>query len=96
MIELKDIEKLAELSRIRISNEEKEVFQRDLGSIFGFVDQIKNVAGKADITLTQSENGLKNIFREDASPHISGQFTEDLLECVPEKKDGYIKVKKIL
>lgn len=96
MIELKDIEKLAELSRIRVSDEEKEVFQRDLGSILGFVDQIKDVAGKADIKMTQSENGLKNVFREDANPHISGQFTEDLLGCVQEKEDGYVKVKKIL
>ncbi len=96
MIELKNIEKLAELSRIRVSDEEKEVFLKDIGSILGFVDQIKDVAGKADMTMTQSENGLKNIFREDAHPHISGQFTEDLLGCVPEKENGYVKVKKIL
>ena len=33
MIEIKDIEKLAELSRINISNEEKEVFAGEIESI---------------------------------------------------------------
>ena len=84
------------MSRIRISDEEKEVFQRGIISVLGFVDQIKNVAGKADMVTMQSGNKLKNIFREDSNPHISGQFTEDLLDCVPEKENGYVKVKKIL
>lgn len=96
MIELKDIEKLAELSRIRMSDEEKKIFQKDISSVLGFVDQIKNVAGKADTAIAQNESKLKNVFREDTNPHILGQFTKDLLECVPEKENGYVKVKKIL
>ena len=34
MIEIKDIEKLAELSRVSISLSEKEMFLKDMGSIF--------------------------------------------------------------
>lgn len=94
MIELKDIEKLAELSRIRVSDAEKEIFLRDIESILGYVAQIKKVAGNEQVSLSELES--KNVFREDANSHISGQFTEVLLKCVPEKENGYIKVKKIL
>lgn len=94
MIEIKDIEKLAELSRISISDDEKNVFLKDIDSILGYVDQIKEVVGNEQFASPKS--GLKNVFREDANPHSSGQFTENLLDCAPEKENGYIKVKKIL
>ena len=94
MIEIKNIEKLAELSRIRISDEEKKIFLEDIKSILDYVDQIKKVAGNEQ--LLSAELGLKNVFREDANPHDSGQFTTDLLKCAPEKENSYIKVKKIL
>lgn len=96
MIEIRDIEKLAELSRINISGEEKEIFRKDIESVLGYVDQIKMVAGGTDMAMPREEGELKNVFREDENWHNSGQFTEALLESAPEKEDGYIKVKKIL
>ena len=94
MIEVKDIEKLAELSRINISSEEKEIFLKDMLSILDYVDQIKKAAGAA--AMPPEEIGLKNILREDGPFHNPGQFTELLLDSAPEKEEGYIKVKKIL
>lgn len=96
MIEIKDIKKLAELSRISISQDEKEIFLKDIGSILNYVDQIKKVVGTQEATAPREEGELVNIFREDEHYHDSGLFTKDLLESAPEKKDGYIKVKKIL
>ena len=96
MIEIKDIEKLAELSRINVSDDEKEAFLKDMESILDYVGQIKTVAGTANIATTQDENELKNVFREDENCHDPGQFTEDLLKTAPEKENGYVKVKKIL
>lgn len=94
MIEIKDIEKLAELSRIRVSDADKKIFLKDIESILGYVDLIKKVAGNDQAAVREPE--LRNVFREDINSHDSGQFTESLLECAPKKEDGYIKVKKIL
>ncbi|MBU4480299.1 Asp-tRNA(Asn)/Glu-tRNA(Gln) amidotransferase subunit GatC [Patescibacteria group bacterium] len=92
-MELKDIEKLAELARIEMSQEEKEKILGEMDSILGFIDQIQ----KADVNITEREAGdIRNIMREDENPHESGKYTEDILREVPKTREGYIEVKKIL
>ena len=93
MIEKKDVEKLANLSRIDISEEEKEVFIKDLDAILDYVSEVQEVVTD-DIKPEAWQ--LRNVMREDENPHKSGKFTEDILKEAPNTKDGYIKVKKIL
>lgn len=96
MIDLKAIEKLAELSRISVSDGEKAKFLKDLESIISYVDQIKTAVGEAELKITGAEDEQKNVLREDGICHDRGQFTEALLACAPERENGYVKVKKIL
>lgn len=96
MIDLKAIEKLAELSRINISEDEKVKFLKDLESILGYVGQIRSVVGEVGVKTSEAEDEQINVLREDSICHDRGQFTEDLLGCTPEKENGYVKVKKIL
>ncbi len=93
MIEKKDIEKLSGLSRIEIKEDEIEALMSDLDSVLGYVSEIQKVV-TSDITPQSGQ--LRNVMREDGNAHNSNEFSEDILEEVPEKKDGYIKVKKIL
>ena len=65
MIEIKDIEKLAELSRINISSEETQTFRKDIESILSYVDQLKMVDAATDKAAPREEGGIKNVFRED-------------------------------
>jgi len=93
MLEKKDIEKLAKLSRIEVQEEEKEVLIKDLESVLGYVSEIQEVVTGE----VEPEAGLlRNVMREDENPHKSGIFSEDIMDNVPSKKDGYVKVKKIL
>jgi len=92
-MELKDIEKLADLARIEMSQEEKTKILGDMDSILGFIDQIQ----EAKVDITERQAGLvRNIMREDENPHESGIYTEDILREVPKVRDGYVEVKKIL
>lgn len=91
---LKDIEKLALLARIELSEAEKISFSESLESILKYVSQIQSVATTEG---TDPEvYMLQNVMREDDMPNKSGEYTDSLLQEAPETKDGFVKVKQIL
>ncbi len=93
MIEKKDVEKLAELSRIDISEKEKSMLIKDLDVILGYVSEVQKVVAEEE----KPEAGkLRNVMRADENPHKSGEFTKEITEEAPDTKSGYLKVKKIL
>jgi len=92
-MEIKDIENLANLCRIELSDEEKKELLVEMDSILGFVDQIQEVE-TGDLKV--EEGDLRNIMREDENPYIGGEFSEALLAEAPSREGDYIKVKKIL
>ena len=92
MIEYEEVEHLAELARIDMTEEEKKELQGDLENILGYVDQIKEVTGEVEPVLSEH----RNIMRADENPHEQGRYTEDILNEAPGKKDGYFVVKKII
>ncbi|MBU4536878.1 Asp-tRNA(Asn)/Glu-tRNA(Gln) amidotransferase subunit GatC [Patescibacteria group bacterium] len=92
-MEIQDIENLANLCRIELSDDEKQELLGEMDSILGFVDQIQKVETK---DLKVEAGDVRNIMREDENPYIGGEFTDDILAEAPEIQDNYIKVKKIL
>ncbi|MFA6077278.1 MAG: Asp-tRNA(Asn)/Glu-tRNA(Gln) amidotransferase subunit GatC [Candidatus Paceibacterota bacterium] len=98
-MEIKDVENLAELARIELSEEEKGDLLKDMQGILEYVKQIEGV--KLDDV--KAEYDLVNIWRED-SPRLdqAGQveprdFSRDLIfKQFPDSRDGFLKVKKIL
>lgn len=93
-IKREDVEKLAKLVRIKIDKKEAEKLTKDLESIVGYVSRIKEVSVSYEDE--PSVGKLYNVMREDKNPHESGIFRERLLNEVPQKENGYVKVKKIL
>lgn len=90
-----DVDKLAELSRIEMSDAEKKEVQADLESILEYVSEIQEVA--ADEPPESERIGvLKNVMREDEAPHQERTYTNDMVESAPQSEGDYIKVKKIL
>ncbi len=94
MIEKKDVEHLALLSRLDLSIEEVEKFQNDLGSIISYVDTIKEVGASMDEQI--HIGSVYNVLREDENPFVEGESREEIVAEFPEQEDGYLKVKKIL
>lgn len=89
-----DIEHLAKLSRIAVSEEESVSLAEDMSSILGYVSEIDEITGEK---LGEKEVGpLFNVMREDGEPHPAKVYTEDLLSLAPLRDGQYVKVKKIL
>jgi aspartyl-tRNA(Asn)/glutamyl-tRNA(Gln) amidotransferase subunit C len=93
MISREDVQKLASLSRIKLTPQEEEKFAKDMESILGYVTQIKNAKGT--VSREGSEKHV-NALRDDANPHESGAHTKEILEEAPKRKGDYVQVKKIL
>lgn len=93
MIKKEEIEKLAELGRIEVTEDEKEKLMEDIESILGYVSEIQEVV----LDIPKSEAGsLRNVMRDDGYPHESGKYTDRILKEAPKTEDNYLKVKKIL
>jgi aspartyl-tRNA(Asn)/glutamyl-tRNA(Gln) amidotransferase subunit C len=89
------IKKLAELSRLELTEEEIAEYAGEFSDILAYVDSLKSaVDADEDLILENSAN--RNVMREDENPHESGVDTEKLVESAPESQDNYIKVKKVL
>ncbi|MEK7552297.1 MAG: Asp-tRNA(Asn)/Glu-tRNA(Gln) amidotransferase subunit GatC [Patescibacteria group bacterium] len=97
-IKKEELLKLASLSRIELSEEELGSFGKDIDSILSFVKQIQEVSGsaKSEKRLPGVFSMIQNSFREDTTPHKSGEFSKEILAEVPQREGDYVKVKKIL
>ena len=93
MIKKDEVEKLAALSRIEITEAEKETLTKEIESILAYISEIQKVS--SDILASDGQL-LTNVMREDKDPHESGVFTDVLLEAMPKEEKGFLKVKKIL
>jgi len=92
-IELKDVEHLAGLARIAVSDSEKEVLRHDLEEILAYVSQVTAVTAE----MGAPEAGeLRNVMREDEGAHEGGVFTKDILNQAPAREGNRLSVKKIL
>lgn len=92
-IELKDVEHLAGLARIAVSDSEKELLRHDLEEILAYVSQVTEVTAELG---EPSAGEIRNVMREDVNPHEAGVFTEDILKQAPARERNRISVKKIM
>ena len=88
----KEVEHVAGLAKIGLSDEETEKFRGQLEEILEFVSRLQEVETKNVKPLNQT-TGLKNVWREDdVKPSHS---PAEALSNAPDKKNGYLKVKPI-
>lgn len=95
-----DIEKLANLARIRLNESEKEKLQKEFEAILGYFDLLKeaDVSGvdlEGKLEAVESGGKKANQLREDGDLRESDEFSEELLKSAPSVKDGYVKVKHV-
>jgi aspartyl-tRNA(Asn)/glutamyl-tRNA(Gln) amidotransferase subunit C len=87
------VEHIAKLARIELTEKEKGKFSDELSSILDYVDKLNKVDTK-NIKPIQQITGLENIVRKDEINHEL-RINDKLLDGAPDKKDNYYKVPKI-
>lgn len=95
LMKKEDIEQLATLARIRLTEQEKANFEGDLSSIMEYVSTVSDIV--SDDVKTNPEIGVvHNVFRQDEVTNAPDQYTRDVLAEMPATDGRYMKVKKIL
>lgn len=87
-----DVQHLAALSRIGITEDEAVAFATDFGAILGYVEQVTAISGEVG----ERTSPLRNVLREDVETHEPGAYTDALLAAAPVREGDYIHVKKVL
>ncbi|HEX9722542.1 MAG TPA: Asp-tRNA(Asn)/Glu-tRNA(Gln) amidotransferase subunit GatC [Candidatus Paceibacterota bacterium] len=94
MLSKEEVQHIAKLARIELSDTEVEKFQKELGDVLEYFE----ILGELDTATVQPMThsvALANIKRQDATePNLDS--AETLLEMAPETQNGYLKVKSIL
>ena len=70
-MEVKDIEKLAKLARIELTEEEKKSYLKEIDAILAYVDQIKEVVAKTDERKIPTADSLR-LTADLITPRTSG------------------------
>ena len=89
-INKKSLEHLADLARIDLSEPEKEKFQKDLGNILNYFEEL-NALDIASVAPMTGGAQLKNVFREDGdiAPFVD---IDKLKQAFPESEHGRLKI----
>jgi aspartyl-tRNA(Asn)/glutamyl-tRNA(Gln) amidotransferase subunit C len=94
MITVKEIEKLANLARIKLEDSEKDGLAKEIDSILSYVDQIK--VATVNMDYTPLPGAVKNVFREDIAINTSDSDREGILKESPDREGDFVAVKKII
>lgn len=88
----KEVEHMAKLARIALSEEEIERFRGDLNKVLGYIEVLKTVDTEGVEPLAQV-TGLMNVFRDDRM--VESDTAAAIVKNAPESAGRFIKVKKV-
>ena len=92
-IRKEQVEHVAKLARLEVSEDEKAMFTRQLSAILTYMDQLKEVDTEG-VEPTATVLPTENVFREDA---VKPSLTQErALTNAPDQADGFFRVPKIL
>lgn len=92
-ISKKDVEHVAQLARLHLEEEEKELYTRQLNSILNYMEKLGEL-DTSDVEPTAHVLPIKNVFREDRVGQ--SMDIEEVLRNAPDREEGFFKVPKII
>lgn len=95
MLTKAQVEQVARLARLGLTEKEKEKFRKELSGILDFVGQLQKAQTENTEPISQI-TGLTNIMREDKTKPQNQEQREKILNLAPAKRDKQFKVKAVL
>ncbi len=99
MISKQDVQHIAKLARLGLTEDEIKKFQKDLSSILDYFKSLKEIdVLKVEPTFHPAEHFFKGklgTMREDKAEAQSVEVVNKLVEAAPNKRKRHIKVKAI-
>ncbi len=87
-----DVEYFARLARIRLTDEEKARFAKELASVLAYVEELKEVDTENVSPMTGGTD-LRSVYRDD-EPSVFGVCGKGPAEF-PDEKNGFLRVPKV-
>ncbi|MBU0574335.1 MAG: Asp-tRNA(Asn)/Glu-tRNA(Gln) amidotransferase subunit GatC [Candidatus Margulisbacteria bacterium] len=88
-----NVEHIARLARLGLSDKEKELFEKQLSSILGYAETINRLE-TSGVEPTSHAIPMKNVLREDKA--VPCEDVEAILKNAPEEEDHMFKVPRII
>ena len=92
MITIQDVEHVAKLARLDLTEEEKVKFSKQLGDVLKYVEQMNEV-DTSNVEPLSHVVDFNNVMREDEIHYDCSN--EELMMNAPEEENGFFKVPKI-
>ena len=93
-IDKSTVDRLAKLSKLEFSEEDKLEMVEDFKKMVGFVNTLKEVNTEGVKPLIHVNEDVKNVLRDDK---VEGMLSsEEALKNAPDKDSSYIKVPKVV
>lgn len=93
MLDRSEVDKVAHLARLNLTEAEAEQFTTQLGDILDYFGQLSEL-DVANVEPTTRAIDVSNITRADALHPYSDR--EAIFACAPDQEDDYFKVPKIM
>jgi aspartyl-tRNA(Asn)/glutamyl-tRNA(Gln) amidotransferase subunit C len=92
-VTVQDVEKIADLARLKLNEDEKEKMTGQLNLILDYMEKLNELDTDQVEPLAHAQE-LYNVFRDDVvKPSLP---VEKALENAPERVDNYFKVPKVI
>ena len=95
MISKENVQHIAKLARIELTEKEAEQFQKELSMILDYFSVLKKVDVSKVEPMTHSVL-LENVVRVDRAHQQNNEVLRKLMEAAPQRKDRFFKIKSIL
>ncbi|MBI2013256.1 MAG: Asp-tRNA(Asn)/Glu-tRNA(Gln) amidotransferase subunit GatC [Candidatus Colwellbacteria bacterium] len=90
-----NVEYLAKLARVELSEEEKRRFSGELGKILDHFKELQELDTENVVPMAGGTE-LTNVFRKDEAKERFPELNNAATKAFPDTKDGLLKVPKVL